>query len=201
MHFVKKDLDFISKESLAAVEAIQRMQYLTGIDVRQVLSFPDWEVAIVDGQPEVMVNEMGMRRTAVFSTTPEGIPTVDFHVTYFGDVKPKAFQDHLYRFGYLMDQRRKRRDAQGNLTKCGYQHRYPTAKGSRYFQLPEGRYVANGRQRGGAVVRPDRVQELVEQLISEGLRPNPSISWFLSQPALTSFEVVDGHQIEFRRGA
>ncbi|MFG2380588.1 phage antirepressor N-terminal domain-containing protein [Streptomyces avermitilis] len=131
----------------------------------------------------------------------KGIPTVDFHLTYFGDVKHKAFQDHLYRFGYLRNQLNARADKQGKLTKPGHQHRYPTAMGSRYFQLPAGRYVANGRERGGAVVRPDRVQELVQRLINEGLTANPMVARVPSRLALTSSETVDGHQVEFRRGA
>ncbi|MER6236513.1 hypothetical protein ABT185_10665 [Streptomyces clavifer] len=131
----------------------------------------------------------------------KGIPTVDFHLTYFGDMRPKAFQDHLYRFGYLRNQLNARADKQGNLTKPGHQHRYPTAMGSRYFQLPAGRYVANGRERGGAVVRPDRVQELVQRLIREGLTANPMVASVPSRLALTRSETVDGNQVEFRRGA
>ncbi|MFY4722849.1 hypothetical protein [Streptomyces sp. LaBMicrA B280] len=41
---------------------------------------------------------------------------------------------------------------------------------------------------------------LVEQLIAEGLRANPCVSWFPSQsrPTLASAEVIDDHVIEFR---
>ncbi|MGV9698964.1 hypothetical protein ACWDTR_24800 [Streptomyces sp. NPDC003470] len=127
-----------------------------------------------------------------------------FRQVYFSDVPENVFWDHLYR-EYLLDQRNTRRDALGNLSKDGYRHGHPRAgKGDKYFMLPEGMWVdAQGRPRGRAVVRPDRVRELVEQLIAEGLRANPCISWFPSpsRPALTSTEVVDGHVIEFRRGA
>ncbi|MFJ4517475.1 hypothetical protein [Streptomyces sp. NPDC088816] len=126
-----------------------------------------------------------------------------FRQIYFSDVAENAFWEHLYTHGYLLDQRNQRRDTFGNLTKDGYRHGHPRAgTGDRFFMLPEDMWVdPNGRPRGRAVVRPDRAKELVEQLISEGLRANPSISWFPSRLALTSIEVVDGHQIEFRRGA
>jgi hypothetical protein len=127
-----------------------------------------------------------------------------FRQVYFSDVAENVFWEHLYR-EYLLDQRNARRDALGNLTKDGYRHGHPRAgKGDRFFMLPEDMWVdPHGRPRGRAVVRPDRVKELVEQLISEGLPANPCISWFPSpsRPALTSTEVVDGHVIEFRRGA
>jgi hypothetical protein len=125
-----------------------------------------------------------------------------FRQIYFSDVPEKRFFQHLYDHGYLLDQRNTRRDANGQCTKDGYRHGHPKAgKGDRFFQLPEDMYPVNGRPRGRAVVRPDRIQELVEQLISEGLRHNPSITRGPSRLALTSSEVVDGHQIEFRRGA
>lgn len=127
-----------------------------------------------------------------------------FRQVYFSDVAENVFWEHLYR-EYLLDQRNTRRDALGNLTKDGYRHGHPRAgKGDKFFMLPEDMWVdPHGRPRGRAVVRPDRVKELVEQLISEGLRANPSISWFPSpsRPALTSIEVIDGHVVKFRRGA
>jgi hypothetical protein len=130
------------------------------------------------------------------------VPTT-FRQIFFSDVPEKRFFDHLYDHGYLLDQRNTRQDSNGQYTKDGYRHGHPKAgKGDRYFQLPETMWVdPQGRPRGRAVVRPDRIQELVEQLISEGLRHNPSITRGPSRLALTSSEVVDSHQIEFRRGA
>jgi hypothetical protein len=129
-------------------------------------------------------------------------PTL-FRQIYFSDVPEGRFFQHLYTHGYLLDQRHTRRDEYGALTKDGYRHGHPKAgKGDMYFQLPEDMWIdPKGRPRGRAVVRPDRIQELVEQLISEGLRHNPSITRSPSRLALTSSEVVDSHQIEFRRGA
>ncbi|MGW3499337.1 phage antirepressor N-terminal domain-containing protein [Streptomyces globisporus] len=128
-----------------------------------------------------------------------------FRQIYFSDVLFGRFFDHLYTRGFLLDQRYQRRDEFGNFTKHGYRHGHPRAgKGDRFFQLTEGMHVdANGRLRGRAVVRPDRVQELVEQLISEGLRNNPSISRAPSRPALTQGPDtdVDGQEISFQRGA
>ncbi|MDC2953359.1 phage antirepressor N-terminal domain-containing protein [Streptomyces gilvifuscus] len=119
---------------------------------------------------------------------------------YFSDVPEGRFFQHLYDNGYLLDQRKTRRDGNGNLTKDGYRHGHPRAgKGDRYFQLPEDMWVdANGRPRGRAVVRPDRVQELVEQLIEEGLAHNPSITRGTERRAISAGNV---HDVEFRRGA
>lgn len=109
-----------------------------------------------------------------------------FRQIYFSDVPEGRFFQHLYDHGYLLDQRKTRRDDRGELTKDGYRHGHPRAgKGDRYFQLPEDLYIdLNGRPRGRAVIRPDRVQELVEQLIDEGLRHNPSISRTPSRKAI-----------------
>jgi len=101
-----------------------------------------------------------------------------FRQIYFSDIPEGRFFQHLYDHGYLLDQRNTRRDDWGRLTKDGYRHGHPRAgKGDRFFQLPEDMWVdPKGRPRGRAVVRPDRIQELVEQLIDEGLRHNPSIT-------------------------
>ncbi|MGW0854155.1 phage antirepressor N-terminal domain-containing protein [Streptomyces sp. NPDC002690] len=133
---------------------------------------------------------------------PRGMTVSDFRVTFFGDVAPRQLDRHLYDRGYLIDQRNTRINSHGEL-RDGYKHRHPTAKGSRWFQLPEDRYVdGNGHERGGAVIRPDRVHELVDQLISEGLEHNATISRAPSRLALTeSTEVVDGYRITMRRGA
>ncbi|MFD5711348.1 phage antirepressor N-terminal domain-containing protein [Streptomyces pharetrae] len=126
-----------------------------------------------------------------------------FRQIYFSDVPEGRFFQHLYDHGYLLDQRNTRRDANGELTKDGYRHGHPRAgKGDRFFMLPEDMWIdPKGRPRGRAVVRPDRIQDLVDQLISEGLRHNPSISRAPRWLALTSAAVIDGHLIEFRRGA
>ncbi|MEV6436293.1 phage antirepressor N-terminal domain-containing protein [Streptomyces anulatus] len=130
---------------------------------------------------------------------PRGMTVTDFRTTYFGDIRPRQLDDHLYRFGYLLDQRKTRVNSRGEV-RDGYRHRHPTAMGSRYFQLPEGRYVdLNGHERGGAVIRPDRVQELVERLIADGLQHNATISRAPERLAITSANNV--HEVEFRRGA
>lgn len=139
-------------------------------------------------------------------TQAKRLPPKTFRQIYFSDVPEGRFFQHLYDHGYLLDQRYQRRDEFGNLTKDGFRHGHPKAgKGDRFFQLPEVMHVdANGRLRGRAVVRPDRIQDLVEQLISEGLRHNPSITRGASRLALTaseSTEVVDGYRIVMRRGA
>jgi hypothetical protein len=75
--FVKKDLDFISKDSITALEAIQRFQADFGMDIRKVLSPQDWGIAMVDGQAEVTVTASGMRYLAMFSTTPDASERVE----------------------------------------------------------------------------------------------------------------------------
>ncbi|MEU5448683.1 phage antirepressor N-terminal domain-containing protein [Streptomyces californicus] len=135
----------------------------------------------------------------------KGMTPTTFRQVYFSDIPEVQFFQHLYDHGYLLDQRYTRRDANGDLTKHGYRHGHPRAgKGDRYFQLPESMWIdGNGRPRGRAVIRPDRAQELVEQLIDEGLRHNPSISRPAGRLALVKNPdaVVDGRQISFRRGA
>ncbi|MFE9865893.1 hypothetical protein ACFYPZ_24665 [Streptomyces sp. NPDC005506] len=152
--------------------------------------------------------EQGVRPQAEPRQLPQAkrLPPKTFRQQYFSDVPEGRFFQHLYTHDYLLDQRNQRRDEFGNLTKDGFRHGHPKAgKGDRFFMLPEVMHVdANGRLRGRAVVRPDRIQDLVEQLISEGLRHNPSITRGPSRLALTaseSTEVVDGYRITMRRGA
>ncbi|MFI6606879.1 phage antirepressor N-terminal domain-containing protein [Streptomyces sp. NPDC050507] len=139
-------------------------------------------------------------------TQAKRLPPKTFRQIFFSDVPESRFFQHLYTHDYLLDQRYQRKDEFGNLTKHGFRHGHPKAgKGDRFFMLPEVMHVdANGRLRGRAVIRPDRIQDLVEQLISEGLCHNPSISRTPSRLALTaseSTEVVDGYRITMRRGA
>ncbi|MEU1454396.1 hypothetical protein [Streptomyces avermitilis] len=148
---------------------------------------------------QVVRNDVAPRQLA----QAKRLPPKTFRQVYFSDVPEGRFFQHLYTHGYLLDQRYQRKDEFGNLTKHGFRHGHPKAgKGDRLFMLPEVMHVdANGRLRGRAVVRPDRAEELVEQLISEGLRHNPSISRAPGRLALTTSSVVDGHQVEMRRGA
>ncbi|WP_405459768.1 hypothetical protein OG786_21085 [Streptomyces sp. NBC_00101] len=136
-------------------------------------------------------------------TQAKRLPPKTFRQVFFSDVPEGRFFGHLYTHNYLLDQRNQRKDEFGNLTKEGFRHGHPKAgKGDRFFMLPETSYVdANGRLRGRAVVRPDRIQDLVEQLISEGLRHNPSISRAPSRLALTESTVINGYRITMRRGA
>ncbi|MFE4991398.1 phage antirepressor N-terminal domain-containing protein [Streptomyces mirabilis] len=133
---------------------------------------------------------------------PKGMTPTLFRQVFFSDVDKDVFFRHLYRH-YLLDQRNTRKDANGELTKDGYRHGHPRAgKGDKYFQLPEDMWIdPKGRPRGRAVVRPDRVHDLVEQLIKDGLRHNLSITRAPGRLALTTSETVDGNQVEFRRGA
>ncbi|MFE7361473.1 phage antirepressor N-terminal domain-containing protein [[Kitasatospora] papulosa] len=132
----------------------------------------------------------------------KGMTPTLFRQVFFSDVDLDVFFRHLYRH-YLLDQRNTRRDQNGALTKDGYRHGHPKAgKGDKYFQLPEDMWIdPKGRPRGRAVVRPDRVQDLVEQLIKDGLRHNPSIARTPSRPALETSTVINGYQLTMRRGA
>lgn len=116
---------------------------------------------------------------------PKGMTPTTFRQIYFSDITEDVFWRHLYRY-YLIDQRNTRRDAQGYLTRDGYRHGHPRAgRGDRFFQLPENLWIDdNGRPRGRAVVRPDRIHDLVEQLIRDGLRHNPSVTRQPVRPAL-----------------
>jgi hypothetical protein len=111
-------------------------------------------------------------------------PTM-FRQIFFSDVPEGQFFRHLYDRGYLLDQRRTRADEHGLLTKDGYRHGHPGHKGDKFFQLPENPFWdSSGRPRARAIVRPDRVHDLVEVLIAEGLTHNRSISRPTPQVAL-----------------
>jgi hypothetical protein len=153
-----------------------------------------WTTGVV-----VRPEDNGRQLTQVKRLTP-----TTFRQIYFSDVPEGRFFQHLYDHGHLLDQRYQRRDEFGNFTKHGFRHGHPKAgKGDKYFQLPEDMYPdRNGRLRGRAVIRPDRIQDLVEQLIAEGLRHNPSISRPTERRAITAPDaVIEGRPITVRRGA
>ncbi|MFH9038477.1 phage antirepressor N-terminal domain-containing protein [Streptomyces sp. NPDC017966] len=215
--FNRVDIDTVAEDgkvrSMVTVDVPTFLMWLAGVNETKVA--PEVRPVLVAYQRETAQAIFGYWTTGKAERPKAEVrqlapatrltPTT-FRQVYFSDVPEKRFFQHLYDHGYLLDQRNTRRDDSGALTKDGYRHGHPKAgKGDRFFMLPEGMWIdPKGRPRGRAVVRPDRIQELVEQLISEGLRHNPSITRAPGRLALTSStstEVIDGRVIEFRRGA
>lgn len=99
-----------------------------------------------------------------------GINVSDYARKYFSEVPYMAFFEHLYKRGWLIDQRGTRVDRHGNK-KNGYDHMKPTAKGRKFFYLHD-KGVQGGKRRFQTKVIPKRELELKEALVKEGLTPN-----------------------------
>ncbi|MFV2172277.1 BRO family protein [Actinomadura sp. LOL_016] len=117
------------------------------------------------------------RATAAEGTVREiegsgGLALRAFLKKYFSDVPEREFFEHLYRRGYLIDQRGKGSVRENGTVRDGAEHRHPTYKGKRYFYL---HYVGihGGKRRENTHVRPGRFEvELRDVLAREGLRAN-----------------------------
>lgn len=101
-----------------------------------------------------------------------GITLTQFHKHYFSSVGARAFFDHMYALGLLIDQRGSRgRDDKGRLLN-GRQHRHPAAAGKPYLYL-HGALDRNKERRESVRVRPGSPEvALVDLLTSKGLVPN-----------------------------
>ena len=100
----------------------------------------------------------------------DGIHLTDFGKKYFSEVAARAFDEHLYSHGWLINQRNARVRPDGSI-RDGYDHRKPTAKGRRFiYDHDQGNY--GSRRRFQARVRPQMEIELRDALASEGLPVN-----------------------------
>jgi hypothetical protein len=103
----------------------------------------------------------------------DGITLRAFHKKYFSDVKERAFFEHLYRKGYLIDQRGKgtwseRRQAFRN----GSQHGHPSHTGKPFLYL-HGSVDRTEVRREHPRVRPGEPELAFRaRLIRDGLPPN-----------------------------
>ncbi|KKB98297.1 Rha family transcriptional regulator [Mycolicibacter arupensis] len=100
----------------------------------------------------------------------DGIDPTTFGKKYFSDVPARKFDEHLYKYGYLINQRNTRVGADGTV-RDGFDHRKPTAKGRRYFYPHDGG-THGGRRRFTARVRPQMEIALRDALAAEGLPVN-----------------------------
>ncbi|WP_301121150.1 BRO-N domain-containing protein [Mycolicibacterium fortuitum] len=100
----------------------------------------------------------------------DGIDPTTFGKKYFSEVPARKFDDHLYSYGYLINQRNTRVRADGEV-RDGYDHRKPTAKGRKYF-YPHDNGTHGGRRRFTPRVRPQMEIALRDALAVEGLPVN-----------------------------
>lgn len=99
-----------------------------------------------------------------------GITLTDFSKKYFGDVPARKFFDHLYKGGYLIDQRGSTPSKYGNR-RHGPDHGKPTAKGRQWlYSHDHGEY--GGKRRLRTRVRPERELDLRDHLAADGLPLN-----------------------------
>lgn len=104
-----------------------------------------------------------------------GLTPTEFRRSYFPDVAERVFFGHLYRRGYLIDQRGKRRGENGE-PKDGLEHGHPGSKGNAYLYLHSPWVDENGRRRGRARVRPGQNElDFVAQLKRDGLEGNRAL--------------------------
>lgn len=116
--------------------------------------------------------EVAERKFAEFEGGP-GITPTKFHKKYFSEVPAKAFFEHLYAKGYLIDQRGQGPwDEKNQCYKDGPQHFEPSYKGKPYLYLHEAG-IYGGKRRFKTLVRPgDPELAFKAQLVREGLRGN-----------------------------
>lgn len=102
----------------------------------------------------------------------DGLTLRAFHKKYFSEVGERAFMDHLYDRGYLIDQRGKGAEREDGTVRDGAQHRHPSAKGKPFFYL-HGHGQYGGKRREATRVRPGTPElDLKAALIKDGLAAN-----------------------------
>lgn len=100
----------------------------------------------------------------------DGINLTDFGKKFFSEVPARAFDEHLYTHGWLINQKNSRVRPDGSV-RDGYDHRKPTFKGRRFiYDHDQGNY--GSRRRFQARVRPQMEIELRDALSREGLPVN-----------------------------
>jgi hypothetical protein len=101
-----------------------------------------------------------------------GMTLTDYHDTYFSQhVKNRAFFEHLYSKGYLIDQRRGGSQREDGSYRDGPLHRRPSASGRAWIywhRAPDGKGVIRESPR----VVPGKEIEFKDRLIRDGLEPN-----------------------------
>lgn len=127
---------------------------------------------------ELKAAEGASFRTAI--EAGDGLRPRDFHKKYFSDVPDRAFFNHLYAKGYLIDQRGKGGYGPDGKLRNGPDHGRPAFKGKHYFYLHNGG-VHGGKRRENTRVRPGQVElEFKARLIADGLTANTNATGQLS---------------------
>lgn len=110
----------------------------------------------------------------------DGLRPRDFHKKYFSEIADRAFFEHLYDKGYLIDQRGKGGYGTDGKRRNGPDHGRPGFKGKHFFYLHNGG-VHQGKRRENTRVRPGQAElELKSRLIADGLIANTNATGQLS---------------------
>ena len=101
----------------------------------------------------------------------EGLSIRAFHKKYFSSISERKFNEHLYRYGWLVKQLNAVWDEEKQAYRDGTQHRHPTAKAKDYIYLHT--FVVRGQRMEGPRVRSgEKELELRSLLALEGLTAN-----------------------------
>ncbi|MGW6872873.1 BRO-N domain-containing protein [Streptomyces xanthophaeus] len=174
--------ELIFRSSLPGAKEIKKRVKEILSQIRKTGSFtvkPLDELELAERQVELIREKRAALARAVkaeaFQSAIEagdGLTLRAFHKKYFSEVGERAFMDHLYARGYLIDQRGKGADREDGTVRDGAQHRHPSAKGKPFFYLHgHGRY--GGKRREATRVRPGTPElDLKAALIRDGLVAN-----------------------------
>lgn len=127
---------------------------------------------------ELKAAEGASFRTAI--EAGDGLRPRDFHKKYFSEIADRAFFEHLYAKGYLIDQRGKGGYGHDGRLRNGPDHGRPGFKGKHFFYLHNSG-VHGGKRREHTRVRPGQAElEFKARLITDGLVANTNSTGQLS---------------------
>lgn len=164
IYFAVKAREAEVREELDELEAARR--YVKAIeDKRAALARAEKaETAVAELAPRVATLEA--------IEAGSGMPPKVYRKHYFPDISEREFFEHLYRRGFLIDQRGGGEwDRRLGRYRDGWQHGHPGANGNPYFYLHSA-LDRNEMRRFHARIRPGRAEiELRDLLIRQGLVP------------------------------
>ncbi|WP_172121017.1 Bro-N domain-containing protein [Actinomyces faecalis] len=181
---------WVTHEVLPAIR--RHGAYATPGTVEAMLADPDTMIATLTALKTEREARQATERRAVKAETVVaaitdggGITLTQFHKHHFPDVPARAFFQHLYDHGLVIDQRGKGRwDDKRRRFREGPQHRHPTYKGKAYLYL-DGCLDGKDRRREYTKVRPGQPEvDLVRLLARQGLPAAPPST--STVPALTA---------------
>lgn len=123
--------------------------------------------------------DVAEQKFAEFEGGP-GITLTKFHKKYFSEVPARAFFEHLYTKGYLIDQRGQGPwDEKNQCYKEGPQHYEPSFRGKAFLYLHEAG-IFRKKRRFKTLVRPgDPELNFKHRLVADGLRGNAHTTDYL----------------------